>query len=158
MLQFWNYTTSTFTSSTECNKAITLYEVHRTLSLCCIQWTTCSLFSLLPLSSPKRRSGAGVLPLSISTEPCRDDHLDHHTNDNVTCRCWLGHVTMPRAVWPDLCGFCSTPVFFQMRAHSISIPYTPYRPAKAKVNFNWLTRRDQREPQTMTTTVYDKRQ
>jgi hypothetical protein len=29
-------------SSTECNKAITLYEVHRTLSLCCIQWTICS--------------------------------------------------------------------------------------------------------------------
>jgi hypothetical protein len=32
-------------SSTECNKAITLYEVHRTLSLCCIQWTIFTIWN-----------------------------------------------------------------------------------------------------------------
>jgi hypothetical protein len=32
-------------SSTECNKAITSYELHITLSLCCIQWTICCWFT-----------------------------------------------------------------------------------------------------------------
>jgi hypothetical protein len=53
-----------YISSTECNKAITLYEVHRTLSLCCIQWTI-YIFKYKTLEIEKERKLQSLCPASL---------------------------------------------------------------------------------------------
>jgi hypothetical protein len=55
-----------FISSTECNKAITLYEVHRTLSLCCIQWT---ISSFIKSQYPRVYQSFTFLIFSDASEP-----------------------------------------------------------------------------------------